>query len=339
MQFLRILGAASVVALCATGFAHAETTTLRVGSWAPPSHHINSIVFPTWGKWVEEATHGQVKIKIEYPQVPPPNLPDLVADGGTDVTWVSHAYNAGRYDLQQIIDLPGLGANAEAGSVAYWRVNQKYLAKAGEHKDVVLLGLMTHGPGTLQLRNPIKSLDEVKGLKIRVPGGMGTEVVKLLGGQGVGVPAPKVYETLAQGVADGVVMPMETKKSFKLYEVAPFTLVIPGGMYYNSFGILMNKDVFAKLSKENQAAIMSVSGEKLSRMAGQAWDKADADGYALAKEKHLTIMTAGPEMTAEYFNLVSKLETEWVAKAKAKGVDGAAALAELRTIAKGYKSN
>jgi TRAP-type C4-dicarboxylate transport system substrate-binding protein len=339
MKLLRVMGAAAAVALCSSGWAHAETTVLRVASWAPPSHQINSIVFPTWGKWVEEATKGRVKIKVEYPQVPPPNLPDLVVDGGADVSWISHAYNAGRYTMQEVVDLPGLGADAEAASVAYWRVDQKYLKKAGEHNDVVLLGLTTHGPGTLQLRKPIKSLSEVKGLKIRVPGGVANEVVKLLGAQGVGVPAPKVYETLAQGVADGVVMPVETKKSFKLYEVAPFTLVIPGGMYYNSFGFIMNKNTFAKLSKEDQAAIMSVSGEKLSRLAGQAWDKADKDGYALIKEKHLPLLVADPAMTAEYFNLTSKLETEWIAKAKAKGIDGAAALAELRADVKAYKSN
>jgi TRAP-type C4-dicarboxylate transport system substrate-binding protein len=339
MKLLRVVGAASAIALCSSGWAHAESITLRVASWAPPSHAMNSFVFPTWGKWLEEATKGRVKIKVEYPQVPPPNLPDLVADGGTDVTWVSHAYNAGRYTLQQIVDLPGLGTNAEAASVAYWQVYQKYLVKAGEHKDVVLLGLTTHGQGTLQLRKPITKLSEIQGMKIRVPGGMGTEVVKLLGAQGVGVPAPKVYETLAQGVADGVVMPIETKKSFKLYEVAPFTLIVPGGMYYNSFGFLMNKDSFAKLSKEDQAALMSVSGEKLSRLAGQGWDKADAEGYALIKEKKLPLLTADPAMTAEYFNLVGKLETEWVAAAKAKGIDGAAALADLRATAKAYKSN
>ena len=339
MKLFRVLGAASVAALCLTGWAQAETTTLRVASWAPPSHPLNSVMWPTWSKWVEEATKGEVKIKVEYPQVPPPNLPDLVADGGTDITWVSHAYNAGRYTMQQIIDLPGLGTNAEAASVAYWRIYQKYLTKAGEHDDVVLLAVTTHGQGVLQLRKPIKKLSEVQGMKIRVPGGMGTEVAKLLGAQGVGVPAPKVYETLAQGVADGVVMPIETKKSFKLYEVAPFTLIIPGGMYYNSFGILMNKDSFARLSKENQQALMSVSGERLSRLAGQSWDKGDAEAVALIKEKNLPTVTADPEMTAEYFNLVSKLETDWLAAAKAKGIDGQAALAELRATAKGYKSN
>ena len=74
-------------------------------------------------------------------------------------------------------------------------------------------------------------------------------------------------------------------------------------------------------------------------MAGQGWDKADAEGYALIKEKHLPLVTADPAMTAEYFNLTSKLETEWIAKAKAKGIDGAAALAELRADVKAYKSN
>ncbi|MGE5145156.1 MAG: TRAP transporter substrate-binding protein [Candidatus Eiseniibacteriota bacterium] len=337
MKLLRVIGAAAAVALCSTGWANAETTTLRVASWAPPSHAMNAMVFQTWGKWVEEATHGHVKIKVEYPQVPPPNLPDLVVDGGADISWISHAYSAGRYTMEQCVDLPGMGANAEAGSVAYWRTYQKYLIKAGEHSDVVLLGLTTHGQGTLQLRKPIKSLSELKGMKIRVPGGIGNEIIKLLGAQGVGVPAPKVYETLAQGVADGVIMPIETKKSFKLYEVAPFTLIIPGGMYYNSFGFIMNKASFAKLSKEDQAALMSVSGEKLSRLAGQGWDKGDAEGYALIKEKHLPTVTANPEMTAEYFNITSQLETEWIAKAKAKGIDGAAALAYLRAEAKSYK--
>ena len=33
--------------------------TLIISSWAPRTHLTNSIVWPTWGKWVEEATEGR----------------------------------------------------------------------------------------------------------------------------------------------------------------------------------------------------------------------------------------------------------------------------------------
>ncbi len=37
----------------------AAETTLRISSWASPNHGINAKVWPTWGKWVEEATDGR----------------------------------------------------------------------------------------------------------------------------------------------------------------------------------------------------------------------------------------------------------------------------------------
>ena len=41
-------------------------TTLRVASWLPPTHPQNAVVWPTWAKWVEDATEGRVKVAIEY---------------------------------------------------------------------------------------------------------------------------------------------------------------------------------------------------------------------------------------------------------------------------------
>ena len=53
-----------LIGLAAVFFAIAAPTqaqkTLIISSWAPPTHLTNSIVWPTWGKWVEEATEGRV---------------------------------------------------------------------------------------------------------------------------------------------------------------------------------------------------------------------------------------------------------------------------------------
>ena len=258
-------------------------------------------------------------------------MTDRVRKGSADASWIFHGYSPGRFVLQQVAEMPGLGVNATANSVAYWKVYQKHLKKANEHKGVHVIALTTHGEGVLHTRKPIKSWADVKGLKIRVPGGVGTAVIKALGGKGVGVPAPKVYQTLAQGVADGIIMPIETKKSFKLSEVAPHTVIVPGGMYYGAFAMILSPAKLKTFTAAEQKAVWGCSGVKLSRIAGKLWDEGDRAGMAWAKKsKGNTIRRADDKMAAQFFNIVSQIETAWISKASKKGVDGAAALADLR---------
>lgn len=320
-----------------TGTLPAAETTLIISSWAPPTHVINSVVWPSWGALIEEATEGRVTTKIEYDLGPPPAQMDLIRDGAADVTWMFHGYNPGRFVLTQAIELPGLGATAEAASVAYWQIHEKYFAPANEHEGVTVMGITSHGPGIIHTKQPISQLEDLKGLKIRIGGGVSANVGELLGVVGVQVPAPKVYETLAQGVADGVFMPMETKKSFRLKEVAPYSMIMPGGLYYGSFAIVMNTDRLQSLDEKDQAAIWRVSGEVLSRILGKAWDDADRIGQEDAIASGNTIITASDAVAEQYRQLVAPLDQAWIEAANAKGVDGAAALAELRERVKNYQ--
>jgi len=330
MKIIGLIGATSVVALMSSGAALAGGK-INIVSWAPPTHFINATLWPWWGNCIKKATGGSVTWRLEYHKGHPKLMTDRVRKGSADASWIFHGYSPGRFVLQQVAEMPGLGVDAQANSVAYWKVYQKYLTKANEHKGVEVIGLMTHGPGILHTRKPITKWSQVAGLKIRVPGGIGTAVIKALGGKGVGVPAPKVYQTLAQGVADGVIMPMETKKSFKLSEVAPYSMIVPGGMYYGAFALIMSPAKLASFTAAEQKAVWGCSGERFSRVAGSLWSKADRIGAAwAAKAKGNRIRTANDKMAAEYFNIVSGIETDWIAKAAKKGVDGRAELADMR---------
>ncbi len=129
-------------------------------------------------------------------------------------------------------------------------------------------------------------------------------------------------------------MPMETKKSFKLAEVAPYTLIVPGGMYYGGFGLIMSPAKMKSFTAAEQKAVWGCSGERFSRFSGRLWDAADKLGIAFAKKLGNRIRTVDDKMAAEYFNIVSGIESAWIAKANTKGVDGAAALADMRKFAK-----
>lgn len=306
---------------------------MRVGSWLPPTHNMNAEVLPTWGKWIEEATEGRVTLKIEYPGGHPKAFWDTVQDGVFDAGWTFHGYAPGRFKLTKIVELPGLGADAQAASIAHWRINEKYLAKAGEHNGILLAGLFTHGPGQIHLREPIDSLDDLQGKKIRIGGGVQTDIAERMGIAGVAAPGSKVYEILSQGVADGVFMPMGEKQSLRLKEVAPFTLKFPHGMYLGSFAIFLNPDFMASLDEKDRAAIMSVSGEKLSGMAGKSWDDAAKRGEQDARDSGNQIVDTSDAINADFDARVADMQAAWLKDVAERGVDAQAALDELRDVA------
>ena len=332
MKHLKTLLLAGTAALAAAPAA--AQTKLIIGSWAPPTHHINTDVMPTMGKWIQEATKGRVTFEIKYDLAPPPGQFDAVRDGVQDVGWIFHGYNPGKFVATQVMELPFLGAGAEAGSAAYWRVHEKYLAKADEHKGAIVIGLMTHGAGVIQSQRPIASWADLKGMKVRLPGGIASRIGEAFGAVAVSVPAPKVYETLSSKVAEAVFMPIETHKSFRLSEVTKYVLRVPGNLYDGSFAIVMNPKKFESLSKEDQAAVKSATGEKISAYAGAKWGAADKVGYDAAKTAGTTVTDATPQMLDELKKVAAALEADWVKRASGKGYDAAAALKELRETAK-----
>lgn len=80
---------------------------------------------------MEDATDGRVTARIKYRLGPPPAQMDLVQDGAADMSWIFHGYQAGRFTATKLIELPGYEGNAEAASVACWRVHEAHLAAAG----------------------------------------------------------------------------------------------------------------------------------------------------------------------------------------------------------------
>jgi len=328
-----LLLAGTAAAALAAAPATAQTK-LVFGSWAPPTHHINADVLPTLGKWIQEATKGRVSFEIKFDLAPPPGQFDAVRDGVQDVAWIFHGYNPGKFVATQVMELPLLGAGAEAGSIAYWRTYEKYLAKADEHKGVMVIGLMTHGTGVIQSQRPIKSWADLKGMKVRLPGGIASRVGEAFGAVAVTVPAPKVYETLSSKVAEAVFMPPETQKSFRLAEVTKYVLRVPGNLYDGSFAFILNPKKFEAMSKEDQAAVQAVFGEKLSAYAGSRWAAADKSGYDAAKAAGNEVTDATPAMIEELKKVGAQLEADWIKRASGKGYDPAAALKELRETAK-----
>ena len=321
------------LALTALFCVPAAAQTMTIGSWLSPSHPMNVAVLPTWGEWISEATGGRVTPRIEYRQGHPKGVFDEVEHCVYDAGWSFHGYVPDRFKLTKMAELPLLGAGPEAASRAHWRIHEAHLAQADEHAGLVLAALFTHGPGQIMMREPINGLDDMRGKTIRIGGGIQAQIAERMGVRGIAAPGSQVYEILSQGEADGVFMPIGEQNTSRLSEVATFIFLQPEGMYLGSFGIFLCPDFMASLSSADRAAVMRVSGERLSALAGKIWGDNDDKGLAVAKAAGNRIITAPDSERRRFRELIAGLDEQWLTEVADRGVDARAALSEFRRLA------
>lgn len=87
-------------------------------------------------------------------------------------------------------------------------------------------------PGIITVNTPVRSLEDLKGLRIRAPTEL-LPVLQQLGADPINMPMSEVYSALAKGIIDGVAAPIDTFKSLHFAEITQFytDLKIPRGAY------------------------------------------------------------------------------------------------------------
>jgi TRAP-type transport system periplasmic protein len=341
MKTNRIAALALGGALAFAGTAAQSQTVLTMSNWVPPQHPIVLYIMKPWADQVTKATNGRVRVNMLPKAIAAPNQHyDAVINGQIDLGWATYGYQPERFQPYLIAELPQLGETAVHNGVALWRTHKKFIEASGIHKDVQLLGVMTHGPGLFHhSKKHILVPADLQGQKIRVGGDVPKAIVEAFGGVVITQPAPKSYEILSAGIADGIMFPTESLKSFKIANLVKHTSYVKGGLYSSSFWFAMNKGKFEGLSKADQAAIMKVSQENFARLAGAGWDRADKEGREAMKQAGGTIKEVSPQLVAELKKVSDRLERDYGAKMDAMGIDGAGAIkffrAEVARVAAG----
>ena len=144
---LAAAGIAALMPLVAVNAGAAERWTCNV--FTGPKHFINKALKP-WGKQVREVTEGEVKVNfLPTSAAPPPKQIDGIVAGTYDCAFIFHAFTAKRAIGPQFGILPFISrANAERGSIAFWRTwNKHFGAKKEFEDDGIKVLSMYHFPG------------------------------------------------------------------------------------------------------------------------------------------------------------------------------------------------
>jgi tripartite ATP-independent transporter DctP family solute receptor len=142
-------------------------------------------------------------------------------------------------------------------------IGQELLKKVSDHPTLNLIGLCWMNAGTRNVYNskkPIRSIEDLKGLKIRMMGNpLFVDTMNALGGNGVAMGFDQLINALQTGVVDGAENNYPSYSSGQHYRYAK---------HYSETGHLMipeilvfSKRIWNTLSKEDQALIMKLSAE------------------------------------------------------------------------------
>jgi TRAP-type C4-dicarboxylate transport system substrate-binding protein len=308
---------------------------LKLSHWMSPLHNLHVGVFIPFAKELEERTKGRVKITIYGGEAlgKAKDQYDSAVNGITDIALFIQGYTAGRFPLTQVIELPIDVPSAKVGSRVIWELYGKYLKE--EYPGVKLLTLWTHEPGHVHMsKKPVKTLEDIRGLRLRSPGPIQTALVRELGASPLTMPVPELYDALNRGMADGTVIGFSAVKDFKLYEVLKYHTI--ANLYVMTMGLAMNLKSWDSLPPDIKKIMEEFIGVPLSQMAGNSFDKYDALGKEEAKRVGAEIYTLSPEEKKRWEDRIRPLNEKWVADMEAKGLPGRKIFEEARQLVAKY---
>jgi TRAP-type C4-dicarboxylate transport system substrate-binding protein len=336
-QFVQ--GAAAAAALGAphlSGLTQ-QAVTLKFHTFMAPMSNVWLTMHKPWMEKVEKDSGGRIKFE-GYPAMQlggtPVQLYDQARDGVVDIVWTLPGNTAGRFPRVEAFELPFMMNNAEATSKAYWEYVQTQAPD--EFKDTHVIALHVHGPGMFHsAAKQIRSVADLKGMKVRGPTRQITKMLGAVGATPVGMPLPAITDALSKGTIDACVIPWEVVPSIKVHELTKFHSEFDntgGALYTTTFVMAMNSAKYNSLAPDLKRVIDANSGMAASAWLGKTQQSNDPAGRKTAVDRGNTIYQFTAAQRDEFVKLSSQIDDEWVADMDKRGFKGAQLLSTAKAL-------
>ena len=295
----RQLFALAGCALVATAAAQ-DKIELKVSHFVPPTHGFHVDVLEPWGKDLEKRTGGKVQVRLFAANSPfgkTENQADQVRQGVVDVAWGLNGIPRGRFLRTSIMEFPFVAESADSASRTLWAMLPGTLAE--DYKGLKVLAVHCHNPGLFHTGSkPLKSIDDVKGLRMRAPNPPTQALLQYLGATPVGMPPTQVYENVEKGVIDGAVFPWDAIKGFRLEAILKHHL--DARVYTSCFHVVMTEQRFAALPADVRKAIDDTTGAVMVNNFGALWNRWDQAGLDAVKARNNDIVSVSNEQREKW---------------------------------------
>lgn len=260
------MAASAALALCVSA-AVAEPAQVRFASPAPAMSPITVGGIQPWAKEVNEAAPDAIAIQVYAgPSIATfNNVYDRVTNAVVDAGFATLGGAGLKVPKTSVVSLPFEEKNAFNESVALWRLYDQGIM-GDEYKTVHVLTLWTFPGGAIHSSKRVRTLADVKGLKVVASSRITGDMLELLGAVPISSQPTDYYPSLQRGLADAVVIGWAQVTTFKLEEVTKYHVDVSLGS--TPAMTFMNNDSWAKLPDKAKETIQKFSGEPWSRRMG-----------------------------------------------------------------------
>ncbi len=316
-----------------------EAITLKVHHFLPPASTAQAKFIEPWCARISQQSNNRLKCHI-YPSMQlggsPAQLFDQATDGVADLVWTLPGYQAGRFVVSEVFELPFIVRNSAEGSRALWQYAMKNASREFEGIKPIVFHL--HDGNIFHTtKKPIRTLQDFRGMKLRAPTRQATRMITAFGATPVPMPLPQAPEALSKGVIDGALVPWEVVPSIKLGEIVGHHIETDSLMPQLSNSVIifgMNPARYDSLPADLKKVIDNNSGPQASAEAGRIFAQAGMAGRKDSEKYRATFHTVPAAELQLWQKASESVISDWVRDVTTRGYDGRKLLEEARALLK-----
>jgi len=310
--------------------------TLRSSSHVPAVSGLAKLQIDGWNQ-LEKMSGGKIKVETTWSQTVHSAREGrkAVRTGLSDHAPCFSLYTARDYDMVGGLGLPFLFNNSHEAVATAEHLYPKYLKEEFEKYQVLIMREAHTSPYNLYNNKPVRTLDDVQGMKVRAGGGTHSAIVNALGATQVGMPAPDIYPAMQRKTIDGIHFNDAAALTFRLNEVAKYRTL-------NGFNVLtveycLSKDFFDDLPADLQVVVNNWGRQMAIAEAVGFYDYGGVE--AVEKMGELTgLETVKLTDIDRWKAAVAGVEKKWIDDTNAKGLPGSEFIAAVKETAKKYQA-
>jgi TRAP-type C4-dicarboxylate transport system substrate-binding protein len=295
----------------------ADTIKLKFANYFPATHKVSAI-FDQFSQEINKRGGGKVEVSYYAggTLLTAPKMAAGVATGIADIGLSHLAYTRGRFPVMEAMELPLGFPSGYIGTHVAGEFYDKVKPKEWDQFQPLIFSF-SPPCGLQSVNKPVRTLEELKGMKIRGTGRIG-DLVKALGATPMPLEMVDLYEALRRGVIDGNYGALETLKGFKTGEIIKYvTATWQIGVSY-TFYVAMNKQKWDGLPPDMKKLFVDVSNEFRDKWAVE-WNMIDLEGAEFLKSRGGQILNISDAEGAKWVRAAQPVVTDFKKDLASKG--------------------
>ena len=338
----RLVGAIAGAALAAPfvrgrRLAGSEPITLRYTSHIPRSHGLYTEGFVPLTEMLDRETGGRLRLQAFTDKLLHGPLDGFKAaiSGITDYTHAYATYQPGSFRLLHALQLPFLFPRPAVAALVAEELYPRFFKTEYERMGVYLAHCDSTSPYDIISKDPIRTLEDLRGVKIRVTGGLSVDIFRALGGVPTVMAAAEVYPAFQRGVVDAVALGAPDIVAYRLHEIGRhFTKV---GINVTVLQHCLRRGAFDGLPADLKSTFYRLLRVRSQLPAHNYYGGVRADQALDALALSGVELIELSELEADRWRAaVDPLTEEYLLAQEASGLEPRAVVAEAKRLANAY---